>query len=249
MQLQVFKARLTGATKGHKLLKKKRDALKAKFQLLLKEIVQTKMAVGQGLKDAAFSLAKANWAIAGDEITATVIERARRPSVMCKLKADNVAGVSIPSFQLMHDPLKDTAVETLGVASGGAVIKSCRETYFKAVAALVNLASLQTAFKTLDEEIKMTSRRVNALEYVLIPRIEDIVHYIDQEMDEQAREEFFRVLKVVEKKKKKLEIERLQTVKDNAEKAAMGKSVAPILAPMDVPSALDSTGKDEDVVF
>lgn len=71
----------------------------------------------------------------------------------------------------------------------------------------MQLASLQTAFHTLDEEIKMTSRRVNALEYVLIPRIEEIIHYITQaawevnvwrfteEMDEQAREEFFRVKK------------------------------------------------------
>lgn len=249
MQLQTFKARLSGAQKGHKLLKKKRDALKTKFQVLLKEIVNTKMSVGQGLKDAAFSLAKANWAIAGDDITATVIERARRPSIVCKLVAENVAGVSIPAFKMNHDPLKDTAVETLGVAHGGAVIKSCRETYFKAVQSLVKLASLQTAFKTLDEEIKMTSRRVNALEYVLIPKIDDIVHYIDQEMDEQAREEFFRVKKVVEKKKQKIELEKLQLEAENALKMSQGKKVDPILAPMDVPSALAGTGKDEDVVF
>merc|ERR1739846_245327 len=105
---------------------------------------------------------------------------------------------------------KDSAVQTLGVAHGGAVIKSCRDVYLKAVTQLIRLASLQTAFKTLDEEIKMTSRRVNALEYVLIPKIEEIIAYITQEMDEQAREEFFRVKKVVEKKKAKLEKERLE---------------------------------------
>merc|ERR1712066_519272 len=80
----------------------------------------------------------------------------------------------------------------------------CRETYFKSLTAIIKLASLQTSFNTLDEEIKMTGRRVNALEYVIIPRIEDIMKYIEQEMDEQAREEFFRVKKVVEKKKIKL---------------------------------------------
>merc|ERR1719159_644403 len=106
---------------------------------------------------------------------------------------------------MTHDPTKDTSVQTLGVAHGGAVINACRETYFKAVTQLVRLASLQTAFKTLDEEIKMTSRRVNALEYVLIPRIEDIIQYITQEMDEQAREEFFRVKKVVQKKRQAIE--------------------------------------------
>merc|ERR1712187_78253 len=136
--------------------------------------------------------------------TSTVVERAKRPSVLCKLVAENVAGVSIPVFKMSHDPTKDASVQTLGVAHGGAVIHGCRETYFKAVTQLVRLASLQTAFKTLDEEIKMTSRRVNALEYVLIPRIDDIIAYITQEMDEQAREEFFRVKKVVERKKAKL---------------------------------------------
>merc|ERR1719159_1438339 len=109
---------------------------------------------------------------------------------------------------MTHDPTKDTSAATLGVAHGGAVINACRGEFLKAVTQLVRLASLQTAFKTLDEEIKMTSRRVNALEYVLIPRIEDIIHYITQEMDEQAREEFFRVKKVVQKKKVKLEKEK-----------------------------------------
>merc|ERR1712056_77219 len=105
-------------------------------------------------------------------------------------------------------------------AHGGAVISACRETYLKAVVALIKLASLQTSFKTLDEEIKMTSRRVNALEYVLIPRIEVVLAYITQEMDEQAREEFFRVKKVVEKKKVKLARE-----KQEKEQEALAKGI------------------------
>merc|ERR1712129_337804 len=129
---------------------------------------------------------------------------------MGRLKADNCAGVSMPAFYLAHDASKNTALETLGVAHGGAVIKSCRDTYLKATVQLIRLASLQCAFTTLDEEIKMTSRRVNALEYVLIPRIEATIHYITQEMDEQSREEFFRVKKVVEKKKAKLAREKLE---------------------------------------
>merc|ERR1712066_21514 len=191
---------------------------------------------GTGLKDAAFSLAKAHWANSGDDITSTVVERAKRPSVLCKLVAENVAGVSIPVFEMSHDPTKDASVQTLGVAHGGAVISACRETYFKAVTQLVRLASLQTAFKTLDEEIKMTSRRVNALEYVPIPRIEDIIQYITQEIDEQSREEFFRVKKVVEKKKAKLAREKAES-----EGAAAGPAI-------DAPSMFDGK-KDSDLVF
>merc|ERR1712151_844338 len=215
--------------KGHGLLKKKRDAMKAKFHKMLKEIVDCKLEVGQTLKDASFSLAKCHWASAGEDITATVIERAKKPSVMCKLYADNVAGASL---------------QTLGVAHGGAVISACRDTYLKAVIALIKLASLQTSFKTLDEEIKMTSRRVNALEYVLIPRIEVVLAYITQEMDEQAREEFFRVKKVVEKKKVKLARE---AAEEAAEALAKGKK-APIAKTVDAPSALEPK-KDADIVF
>lgn len=243
MALQTYKARLLGAKKGHSLLKKKRDALKARFQGLLKEIVQTKLSVGTGLKEAAFSLAKSHWANAGTDIAATVVERAKCPSVTCKLIADNVAGVSIPAFQMTYDATRDTSIQTLGVAHGGAVIKSCRDTYLKAVTELIKLASQQTAFKTLDEEIKMTSRRVNALEYVLIPKIEIIIAYINQELDEQAREEFFRVKKVVQQKRKKIAAEKKMM---EAHEAAKGGSKINGTSSMDAPSALDQ--KDEDIV-
>eukprot|EP00409_Alexandrium_fundyense_P004493 CAMPEP_0185902698 /NCGR_PEP_ID=MMETSP0196C-20130402/1915_1 /TAXON_ID=2932 /ORGANISM="Alexandrium fundyense, Strain CCMP1719" /LENGTH=75 /DNA_ID=CAMNT_0028621593 /DNA_START=12 /DNA_END=235 /DNA_ORIENTATION=+ len=63
------------------------------------------------------------------------------PSIMCKLVAENVAGVSIPTFKMSHDATKDASIQTLGVAHGGAVINACRETYVKAVALLVKLAS------------------------------------------------------------------------------------------------------------
>merc|ERR1712217_721654 len=197
----------------------------------------TKLLVGHGLKDAAFSLAKCHWATAGEDITGTVIERAKKPTVLCKLFADNVAGVSLPAFKMTYDATKDTSLANLGVAHGGAVINACKETYLKAVTELIKLATLQTSFKTLDEEIKMTSRRVNALEYVLIPRIEETLHYITQEMDEQSREEFFRVKKVVEKKNLKMEKERLEK---EAEAAAKGQTLSDAKAPIDAPSMLAS---------
>ena len=60
--------------------------------------------------------------------------------------------------------------------------------------------SLQTAFKTLDEALKVTSRRVNALDNVVVPRLENTVAYVKQELDELEREDFTRLKKVVEKK-------------------------------------------------
>ncbi|CAE7311662.1 ATP6V1D [Symbiodinium necroappetens] len=137
-----------------------------------------------------------------------------------------------------YDSSQDSSAQTMGVGSGGAVLNATRETYVKAMECIVKLASLQTAFHTLDEEIKMTSRRVNALEYVLIPRIEELIHYITQEMDEEAREEFFRVKKVVEKKKVKMAREKELALKQGKEQVAA----------IDAPSILQ-TKKDDDLVF
>lgn len=205
MMMQQLKQRQKGAAQGHSLLKKKSDALTAKFRGMLRDIVKTKREMGDELKEAVFSLAKASWA-AGD--FKNVVEQGiRRPAVTLRLTAENVAGVKLPVFAVNHDPTVDV-MGSIGLASGGQVILSARERYLKALSALVRLASLQTAFFTLDEQIKMTNRRVNALENVVLPRIAYGINYISKELDEMEREEFFRLKKIQEKKKARIEAER-----------------------------------------
>jgi len=245
MMLQQFKARFVGANKGHSLLKKKRDALKARFQQMLRDIVECKKAVGESMNTAAFSLAKASWATDGD-ISSAVLNRIKKPSITVKLQADNVAGVLLPVFQMAHDTSSETTVQTLGVASGGQVIQASRETHIETVRLLIKMASLQTSFLTLDEEIKMTGRRVNALEYVVIPRISDIIAWIKQEMDEQEREEFFRVKKVVEKKRERIAALKILEDLEYAAAIAMGKEPTKALLAIDAESCLP--GRDEDLV-
>ena len=65
----------------------------------------------------------------------------------------------------------------------------------------MDIASLQTQYFTLDEVIKITNRRVNALEFVVIPRIDWTIKYIEKELDERDREDFFRLKRVQDKKK------------------------------------------------
>ena len=85
--------------------------------------------------------------------------------------------------------------------------------YIQAVQVLVELASLQTAFVILDEVIKATNRRVNAIEFVIIPKLENTIKYILSELDEQDREEFFRLKKVQNKKKEVRALEDAQRPK------------------------------------
>merc|ERR1711879_728268 len=161
----------------------------------------------------------AQYATAGEDISSIALEKVKRPSVTTRVTADNVAGVKLPIFKLVHDPTKDLP-STIGVACGGAVVNNCRETFFKAIENLVKLASLQTSFVALDEEIKMTSRRVNALEYVLIPRIEEVVKYIIQQIDEMMRDDFVVIKKVVEKKKMRKLKEALEIEQELVREAA-----------------------------
>lgn len=79
-----------------------------------------------------------------------------------------------------------------GLGRGGQQIAKSREVYAKALETLVELASLQAAFMILDDVIRATNRRVNAIEHVVIPRLDNTVKYIMSELDEADREEFFR---------------------------------------------------------
>merc|ERR1719321_196768 len=122
------------------------------------------------------------------------------------MNSENVAGVFLPRFALNADS-KDSQFSTFGVGAGGKVVQSTKDQHAETLTVLIKMASLQTSFVTLDNAIKTTSRRVNALEFVVIPKIEDTISYIKGEMDEMEREEFFRVKKVVEKKKQNLRAE------------------------------------------
>jgi V-type H+-transporting ATPase subunit D len=79
-----------------------------------------------------------------------------------------------------------------GLGRGGQQVLRAKEVYAKALETLVELASLQTAFMILDEVIRATNRRVNAIEHVIIPRLDNTIKYILSELDEMDREEFFR---------------------------------------------------------
>lgn len=195
--LATMKTRLTGASKGHALLKKKADALTMRFRQILKKIVETKTSMGDILKEAAFAQTEAKYS--AGEYKYTVLDNVDQASVRVKASMDNVAGVKIPKFEEIITGT-DSKMALTGLSKGGKAIQGARKMYVDAIALLVELASLQTAFLTLDEAIKTTNRRVNALDSVVIPKLENTIKYIQGELDELEREEFFRLKKVQKSK-------------------------------------------------
>eukprot|EP01004_Peranema_trichophorum_P010845 NODE_9676_length_573_cov_21.011111_g9039_i0.p2 GENE.NODE_9676_length_573_cov_21.011111_g9039_i0~~NODE_9676_length_573_cov_21.011111_g9039_i0.p2 ORF type:complete len:178 (-),score=48.62 NODE_9676_length_573_cov_21.011111_g9039_i0:39-533(-) len=162
----------------------------------------------------------------------SVVESVRNAAVKARIRHDNVAGVKLPVFRLLEFQTEDMA----GIGKGGEQIRNARESFQRLLEMMVKIASLQTSFITLDHAIKVTNRRVNALEKVVIPKMENTISYIISELDELEREEFFRLKKVQKVKKK--EVERI----DLLVKAAREKGVVP------APSAINTGDDFDDIV-
>jgi V-type H+-transporting ATPase subunit D len=180
-----------------------------------------------------FSLTQAEYA-AGN-FKQKVAEGSMSARVRVGAGVDNVAGVKLPVFT-KYETGAAADNQSLGLVGGGKKIVAVREKFTAMLEMLIKLASLQTSFQTLDEALKVTNRRVNALENVTIPKIEGVLTYISRELDELEREDFTR-LKMMKSKKeevaKQVEANKQFEEKENDE---------------DIMATFDAT-EDADVVF
>ena len=161
---------------------------------------------------------------------------------------DNVAGVKLPVFT-KYETGATADNQSLGLVGGGKKIVAVREKFTVLLDMLIKLASLQTSFMTLDEALKVTNRRVNALENVTIPKIEGILSYISRELDELEREDFTR-LKLVQSSKEKEEKEKAKVAAEQrAKDLAEGKMLSDNKEnEKDITAQFDAAD-DDDVLF
>lgn len=152
------------------------------------------------------------------------LETVETSSFKLRTDTENVAGVLLPIFKVEN--AGNNFFELMGLGRGGTEIRKSVKHYERALDVLVALASLQTSFVTLDEVIKVTNRRVNAIEHVIIPRFERGISYINSELDEREREEFYRLKKIQEKKKKRV----AEETRVRAERLAARTRANPALA-------------------
>ena len=106
-------------------------------------------------------------------------------------------------------PFIECKLDEPALGRGGQQIDKCRKIWSELLQVLIRLSSLQTSFISLDEAIKVTTRRVNALDNVVIPGIVANIHYIESELDELEREDIFRLKKVLQVKSRKEEEEKV----------------------------------------
>ena len=247
MTLGLMKTKLKGAEQGHTLLKRKSEALTKRFRDITKRIDDAKQKMGRVMQTAAFSLAEVTYAT-GDNIGYQVQESVSTARFKIRALQENVSGVILPQFESYIDP-EINDFKLTGLGRGGQQVQRAKEIYSKAVETLVELASLQTAFIILDEVIKVTNRRVNAIEHVIIPRTKNTIAYINSELDELDREEFYRLKKVQEKKQQevaKLDAEmQAQKLKEAEEEAKYGESTKSIAEKLEAASLEEGAEKKD----
>jgi V-type H+-transporting ATPase subunit D len=136
----------------------------------------TKMGMADQSSTAFFSLTQAEYA-AGN-FKNKLLESNMTASVRVTSRTDNVAGVKLPVFNQYNTGAEPG--ENFGLSGGGRKIQSSRDKFGEYLKALIRVASLQTSFLAMDEALKVTNRRVNALENVTLPNIADVIAYIER---------------------------------------------------------------------
>jgi V-type H+-transporting ATPase subunit D len=236
MELQNLKGKLKGAQKGYDLLKKKADALALRFRSILREIREIKLKVGELTKEALFSYTEVKF-VASD-ISPTVIQSVGNMPTLLLMTIDNVAGVRVPEFKRVNQGLENT--DLLGLARGGQQIQNAREKFSDLLDSLIRLAELQTSFTIIDDILRITNRRVNAMDCVLIPKYKAQIAFVDSTLDENEREEFFRLKKVQEKRK---------VIKAKIEQERLARFHKPDEALAEANNILEDSTEDSDLLF
>ena len=183
-ELIKLKARIKLAKSGHKLLKKKRDGLIMEFFQLLKQSKTIRAEL-----DAAYhaALYKANMArvLEGDlRVRSTALAVRENPSV--HLASKNIIGVQVPR-------ITGSVGKSEREFFNSVAIEESARAYESLVDKIILAAELETSIRKLLVEIEKTKRRVNALEFEVIPRLERTKNYITLRLDEMERENFFRL--------------------------------------------------------
>ncbi len=192
MELRRLKTRLKTATRGHKLLKDKSDEMIRQFMIYIRENKRLREEVegelSQALKE--FMLARA---VTSDSV---IEEAIAMPGVKVELNTSekNVMSVGVPEFGIVEKEHGD--LYPYSFASVTSELDSSIATLSTLLGKLLKLAEVEKTCNMLADEIEKNRRRVNALEYVMIPQLEETIKYITMKLDENERSSTIRLMKV-----------------------------------------------------
>lgn len=192
MELLKLRKRVEVARRGHKLLKDKRDQLMKEFLVLVREDRELREQVEQRLIAANRSFLVARAVMSREALEEAIMAPKQR--IYMEMDTSLIMNVHVPHFSMRQegDPLSYGFVDT------SAELDAALAAFSEVLAMLIRLAQIEKSAELLADEIERTRRRVNALEYVLIPELQAAAKDISMKLSEQERSTVARLMKIKE---------------------------------------------------
>ncbi|CDM68369.1 V-type ATP synthase subunit D [Clostridium bornimense] len=195
MELTKLKKRLATSTRGHKLLKDKQDELMRRFidlvkynNVLRKEVEEM---LGGAFKD--FVMARA---VMSSEFLEEAIAYPKE-SISLEVDVKNIMSVNVPVMEFKRSMEDDAgSIYPYGFGNTSTELDGAIEKLYSILPKLLELAEVEKSCQLMADEIEKTRRRVNALEYMTIPSLQETIKFIKMKLDENERSSITRLMKV-----------------------------------------------------
>ncbi len=193
MELLKLKRRVKLADKGHRLLKEKRDALISEFMSVIKEYRDARRRVEENLRIAFYNLLMAEVLLGSRDLEQ--ISGITTRDIGLEFVTKNIMGVSIPILET-GNVVRRINERGYGFLSTTAKLDDAAKGFEESLLLIVKLAEVEESVRRIAQEVEKTKRRVNALEYIVIPRLNATIKHIEMRMEEIEREGFLRLKKI-----------------------------------------------------
>lgn len=194
MELTRLKRKLATAVRGHKLLKDKLDELMRQFLELARKNMVLREKVEAGINAASGNFALTRAAMQGAALDTALL--APGQEVLLEAGERNVMSVNVPSFSFKMRSADQSSIYSYGLSFTSGELDDAVKSLYDVLADMILLAEIERSCQLMAAEIEKTRRRVNALEYVLIPQMKENIKYISMKLDENERSTQIRLMKV-----------------------------------------------------
>ena len=189
-----LKTRLKTSIRGHKLLKDKRDELMKQFMDVVRENRALRAKVEEGLKRAHGSFTVASAVMSSEAMQQALLYP--KQSVELNMTFKNIMSVNVPEYHFKTKTDDPGEIYPYGFAATSGELDTAVDALTQVFQDMLKLAQIEKTSQLLAEEIEKTRRRVNALEYVKIPQMQEAIKYISMKLEENERANTIRLMKV-----------------------------------------------------
>ena len=194
MELTRLKGRLRTAVRGHRLLKDKRDELMRQFFVVVRENKELRMKVEKGLEEANRAMGVASSVMSPEMLQQALLYP--KQSATLDMTFKNIMSVNVPVYAFHTKNEDESSIYPYGFAQTSGELDDALGALASVFQDMLELAQAEKKTQLLASEIEKTRRRVNALEYVMIPETEKNIRYITMKLDENERGNTTRLMKV-----------------------------------------------------